>query len=90
MWEILPGVEHRQCRSLNNRCENAHRPTRQRERRMQGLQSAGQAQRFLAAYGPSAQHFRPRQHRLSASAYRAERQKRFERWAERTDTARAA
>jgi transposase-like protein len=24
--EILPGVEHRQSRYLNNRCENSHRP----------------------------------------------------------------
>src|SRR5919108_5744806 len=55
--EILPGVEHRQSRYLNNRCENSHRPTRQRERRMQGFKSAGHAQRFLAAYGPIAQHF---------------------------------
>ena len=29
--EILPGVAHRQSRSLNNRCEHSHRPTRQRE-----------------------------------------------------------
>src|SRR5215831_21113699 len=28
--EILPGVEHRRSRYLNNRCENSHRPTRQR------------------------------------------------------------
>ena len=34
--ESLPGVEHRQSRSLTNRCEKAQRPTRQRERRMQG------------------------------------------------------
>ena len=27
--ELLPGVEHRQSRYLNNRCENSHRPTRQ-------------------------------------------------------------
>ena len=39
--EILPGVEHRQSRYLNNRCENSHRPTRQRERRMQGFKSPG-------------------------------------------------
>jgi putative transposase len=65
--EILPGVEHRQSRSLNNRCENSHRPTRQRERRMQGLKSARHAQRFLSAYGPIAHHFRPRRHLLSAS-----------------------
>ena len=50
--EILPGVEHRQSRYLNNRCENSHRPTRQRAYRMQGLKSAGHAQRFVSAYGP--------------------------------------
>jgi putative transposase len=55
--EILPGVEHRQSRYLNNRCENSHRPTRQREYRMQGFKSAGHAQRFLSAYGPITQHF---------------------------------
>ena len=37
--EILPGVEHRQHRYLNNRAENSHQPTRQRERRMQGFKS---------------------------------------------------
>ena len=35
--EILPGVEHRQHRYLNNRAENSHQPIRQRERRMQGV-----------------------------------------------------
>jgi putative transposase len=70
--EMLPGVEHRQHRYLNNRAENSHQPTRQRERRMQGCKSAGQAQRFLAAYGPMAQHCRPRRHWLSAPVYRQE------------------
>jgi putative transposase len=88
--EILPGVEHRQSRSLNNRCENSHRPTRQREWRMQGFKSAGHAQRFLSAYGPMTQHFRPRRHLLSASTYREEMQNRFESWAEITGTERAA
>ena len=88
--EILPGVEHRQSRYLNNRCENSHRPTRQREYRMQGFKSAGHAQRFLSAYGPIAQHFRPRRHRLSASAYREEMHNRFGSWAEITGTERAA
>jgi putative transposase len=32
--EILPGVEHRQHRYLNNRAGNSHQPTRQWERRM--------------------------------------------------------
>ncbi|GAC1640748.1 MAG: hypothetical protein NVS4B8_08520 [Herpetosiphon sp.] len=30
--EILPGVEHRQHKRRNNRAENSHQPTRQRER----------------------------------------------------------
>jgi putative transposase len=78
--EILPSVEHRQHRYLNNRAENSHQPTRQRERRMQGFKSPGHAQRFLAAYGPIAQHFRPRRHRLSAAEYRREMAQRFQIW----------
>jgi putative transposase len=88
--EILPGVEHRQHRYLNNRAENSHQPTRQRERRMQGFKSPGHAQRFLSAYGPIAQHFRPRRHRLSAHDYRREMAQRFQSWREVTSMAIAA
>jgi putative transposase len=82
--ELLPSVEHRQHRYLNNRAETSHQPTRQRERRMQGFKSPGHAQRFLSAYGPIAQHFRPRRHRLSAQAYRQEMVQRFQSWQEVT------
>src|SRR4029453_17055840 len=88
--EIVPGVEHRQHRYLNNRAENSHQPTRQRERRMQGFKSAGHAQRFLAAHGPIAQHFRPRRHRLSAPEYRIELGKRFHTWQDITSLPTAA
>ena len=88
--EILPGVEHRQHRYLNNRAENSHQPTRQRERRMQGFKSPGHAQRFLAAYGPIAQHFRPRRHRFSAPEYRQAMRQRFQVWEEITGTGMAA
>jgi putative transposase len=88
--ELLPGAEHRQHRYLNNRAENSRQPTRQRERRMQGFKSPGHAQCFLSACGPIAQHFRPRRHRLSASAYRQEMAHQFERWAEITGAERAA
>ncbi len=88
--EILPGVEHRQHRYLNNRAENSHQPTRQRERRMQRFKSPGQAQRFLSAYGPIAQHFRPHRHRFSAPDYRQKLQKRFRIWQEITVPALAA
>ncbi|WP_424140430.1 IS6 family transposase, partial [Roseomonas chloroacetimidivorans] len=33
--DILPGVEHRRSRYLNNRAEVSHQPTRRRERQMQ-------------------------------------------------------
>ena len=32
--EIVPGVEHRQQKGLNNRAENSHQPTRLREKNM--------------------------------------------------------
>src|SRR5499426_3505130 len=88
--ELLPGVEHRQHRYLNNRAENSHQPTRQRERRMQGFKSPGHAQRFLSTYGPISQHFRPRRHRFSAPAYRQELRTRFQVWQEITAPALAA
>jgi putative transposase len=88
--EVLPSVEHRQHRYLNNRAENSHQPTRQREYRMQGFKSPGHAQRFLAAYGPIVQHFRLRRHRLSAPAYRQEIKNRFRSWQEVTSLPTAA
>ena len=90
MRELLPSIEHRQYRYLNNRAENSHQPTRQRERRMQGFKSPGQAQRFLAAYGPITQHFRPPRHRFSAPEHRREMTQRFETWREITGTPMAA
>src|ERR687892_1870306 len=88
--EILTSVEHRQNRYINNRGETSHRPTRQREYRMQGFKWAGHAQRFLSAYGTIAQHFRPRRHLLSASTYREAMQNRWESWVEITGTKLAA
>ncbi len=78
--EVLPSVEHRQHKRLNNRAENSHQPTRERERRMRRFKSPGQAQRFLASYGPIASHFRPRRHHLTAVAYRETRAARFATW----------
>jgi putative transposase len=66
--QLLPGVEHRQSRYLNNRAENSHRPTRRRERQMQRFKSSGQAQSFLSSHAFIYGHFRPRRHKLAASA----------------------
>jgi putative transposase len=54
---------------------------------MQGFKSAGHAQRFLAAYGLIAQHFRPCRHRLSAPEYRQVMRERCQVWGEITGTA---
>jgi len=41
--ELMPSVEHRKSKYLNNRAENSHQPTRQRERAMQRFKSPGSA-----------------------------------------------
>ena len=82
--EVMPSVEHRRHRRLNNRAENSHQPTRQRERTMRRFKSAGHAQRFLSAFGPIREHFCPRRHRFRAEDYRRERACRFQTWNEVT------
>ncbi len=79
---VLPSVEHRQHKGLNNRAENSHQPTRVRERRMRRFKSAGQAQRFLSAFEPIRGHFHPKQHELTAKRYREQLRQRFEDWRE--------
>jgi putative transposase len=37
---VMPSVQHRQSKCLNNRAENSHQPTRQRERAMKRFTSA--------------------------------------------------
>jgi putative transposase len=78
--EIMPSVEHRSHKGLNNRAENSHQPTRQRERAMKGFRSMGAAQRFLSAFSGISPHFRPRRHLIPAHDYRAEMTVRFAIW----------
>jgi putative transposase len=79
---LMPGVEHRRLKYLNNRAENSHQPSRQRERAMKGFTSPGHAQRFLSVFSGISPHFRPRRHRLSAAQYRHEMRIRFTTWNE--------
>jgi len=55
--EIMPGVEHRQHKGLNNRAENSHQPTRRRERIMKRFKSPRHVQRFLSAHDQLANVF---------------------------------
>ena len=77
---VMPSVEHRHSRYLNNRAENSHQPTRQRERAMKRFRTPGGAQRFLSAFSGISAHFRPRRHLLSATEWRTEMADRFAVW----------
>jgi putative transposase len=79
---VLPRTEHRSHKGLNNRAENSHQPTRQRERAMRRFKGPGPAQRFLEPFGPIREHFCPGRHRLSASDYRVTLTARFGTWRE--------
>ena len=76
--EIMPGVEHRQHKGLNNRAENSHQPTRRRERQMKRFKSAGQAQRFLSAHDGINNLFHLRRDHVPANQYRAARTQAFQ------------
>jgi putative transposase len=88
--ELMPRVEHRTHKRLNNRAENSHQPTRERERRMKQFKSAGQAQRFLSAFGIIGTHFRPGRHQIAAQTYRQLMSQRFRMWNEITLVSKAA
>lgn len=78
--QILPGVEHRQSRYLNNRAEVSHQPTRRRERQMQRFKSARHAQRFLSSHGQIHNLFQLRRHCFTASQHRAAQDRAFQTW----------
>lgn len=75
-------VDHRAHKGINNRIEGSHRPTRKREKIQGRFKSARQAQRFLAAHDETANLFRPRRHKMTASAYRQKRAAAFHQWNE--------
>ena len=82
--EVMPSVEHRKHKGLNNRAENSHQPTRRRERQMKRFKSARQAQRFLSAHDQINNLFHLRRDHVPASEYRAARGRAFAIWAEVT------
>jgi putative transposase len=78
-------VEHLQvgaARRCNGRVEQAHQPTRLRERVMRRFRSVASAQRFLDALSRVGNLFPPRRHLLGAGAYRAAMRERVATWRE--------
>ena len=80
--EVMPGIEHRQHKGLNNGAENSHQPTRRRERQMKQFKSAGQAQRFLSAHDQINNLFHLRRDHVTAAEHRASRTEKFQIWTE--------
>jgi putative transposase len=78
---VMPGVEHRQHKGVNNRAENSHQPTRRRERIMKRFKSARQAQRSLSVHNQVANLFR-RPANTNAADHRMSRARTFRVWAE--------
>ena len=89
-WEIMPGVEHRQHKGLNNRAENSHQPTRRRERIMKRFKSSRQVQRFLSSHDQIANVFSRRPNQATAIKFRSARNQAFTAWNEVTGVAMAA
>ena len=88
--EILPGVEHRQHKGLNNRAELSLQPTRQQERQMRRFKSPRQAQRFLSVHAHVGNLFRIRHRHTTAADYRVTRRQAFDTWKEATCARRVA
>ena len=72
---------------VNNRAENSHQPTRERERRMRGFRRPERSQALLSSFGPIRQHFALKRHLLRASFYRKQLAARFDAWRLFTDVA---
>lgn len=68
--EILPNSVHIRDKGANNRAENSHQPTRQRERRMKRFKSAAQAQKFLSIFSEIGNLFALARHTMSAANHR--------------------
>src|SRR5918993_3358858 len=68
--QIMPAVEHRSHKGLNNRAENSHLPLRKRERMMQGFRSVGGLQRFTSVFSAVRNLFvPPHSHRSALAAH---------------------
>jgi putative transposase len=64
--QMMPDVEHRSHKGLNNRAENSHVPLRKRERMMQGFRSPGSLQRFVSIFTAVRNLFVPSRSKRSA------------------------
>jgi transposase-like protein len=67
--QVMPMVEHRSHKGLNNRAENSHVPFRKRERVLQYFRLARAVQRFVSIFSDFRNFFVPPRYKLSGSAF---------------------
>ena len=77
---VMPNVEHRQHKGLNNRAENSHVPVRKRERMMQGFRSWSGLQRFVSTFSAIRNHFVPARSQRSAISTHLHRLRAMAEW----------
>jgi len=66
--QVMPAVEHRSHKGVNNRAENSHLPFRRRERMMQGFRLPRYLQRFVSVFSAVRNLFVPPRSRRFASS----------------------
>jgi putative transposase len=79
--EIMPSVEHRSHKGLNNRAENSHQPIRRRERMMKRFKSSRHLQGFVSIQDPIANLLHIPRHDISSSYHRELRSEAMSLWA---------
>jgi putative transposase len=78
--QVMPDIEHRSHKGLNNRAENSHVPLRKRERTMQGFRSSGSLQRFVSIFSALRNLFVPPRSNRSAFAIHLHRLQAMAHW----------
>lgn len=78
--QIMPTLEHRSHKGLNNPAENSHLRLRKRERVMQAFRSSGSLQRFLSAFSALRNLFVPPRTKRTALARHLHRVSAFAHW----------
>ncbi|OJF99210.1 IS6 family transposase [Pararhizobium antarcticum] len=79
--EIMPGVEHRSHKALNNRADNSHQPVRRRERIMKRFKSRRHLQCFVSIHDPIANLFHIPHQEISSRHHRELRAEAMSLWA---------
>ncbi|NSZ19941.1 IS6 family transposase [Agrobacterium vitis] len=78
--EVMPGIEHRSHKGLNNQAENSHQPVRRREKIMKRFKSARQLQRFVSLHDPIANLFNVPRHDIPSAHHRELRTEAMQAW----------